>query len=58
MRVKGSDGLRSLLYSLGEPPRSQASPAVHNVISGGVQHGPVIQTGRIDGSVLSTPHNV
>ncbi|MFF3125579.1 hypothetical protein ACFVRD_25325 [Streptomyces sp. NPDC057908] len=49
--------LRSLLDSLGEPPRNQASPAVHNVISGGVQHGQVIQTGRIDGSVLSPPHN-
>ncbi|WP_141720771.1 hypothetical protein [Streptomyces sp. Ncost-T10-10d] len=48
--------LRSLLGSLGEPPRNQASP-VHNVISGGVQYGPVIQTGRIDGSVPSTPHN-
>ncbi|MFJ1548009.1 hypothetical protein [Streptomyces sp. NPDC088246] len=49
--------LLSLLDSLAEPPRNQASPAVHNAISGGVQHGPVIQTGRIDGSVLSTPHN-
>ncbi|MEV0974977.1 hypothetical protein [Microtetraspora glauca] len=37
--------------------RSLAGPTgdVHNVISGGVQHGPVIQAGRISGLAMHGP---
>lgn len=51
---------RRMLGSLSHRP--QESPAaVHNVISGGAQHGPVIQSGRITGPVFhsseaSPPH--
>ncbi|MEU8707508.1 hypothetical protein [Streptomyces sp. NPDC048565] len=49
-----SDDLRELLASLEQLVNSSApdSSAVHNNISGGVQHGPVIQSGRIAGLVL------
>ncbi|WP_438492062.1 hypothetical protein [Streptomyces asiaticus] len=34
----------------------QQSPGVSNVINGGVQHGPVVQTGQITGTTVHTIH--
>ncbi|UUU25856.1 hypothetical protein [Streptomyces sp. DSM 40750] len=53
-----SDDLRVLLTSL---QRLDAAPAtrretVHNDINGGVQHGPVIQSGRITGLTFHVHH--
>ncbi|MEU8700971.1 hypothetical protein AB0C61_25590 [Streptomyces sp. NPDC048680] len=52
-----SDGVRDLLTSLqriaGPPGAGHVS--VHNDISGGTQHGPVIQSGRITGLTVHNP---
>ena len=46
-----SDDLRLLLDSLQQLAATSTKPryTVHNDINGGVQHGPVIQSGRITG---------
>ncbi|WP_336116051.1 hypothetical protein [Streptomyces sp. PTD9-10] len=52
------DDLRDLLTSLqriANNPDTQPS-TVHNDISGGVQHGPVIQSGRIAGLTFHVHH--
>lgn len=49
-----SDNLRDVLTSLQQLANTSAPhpAAVHNNINGGVQHGPVIQSGRIAGLTL------
>ncbi|GGQ53771.1 hypothetical protein [Streptomyces asoensis] len=49
--------LRELVTSLQRLRDEPAQPAtVHNSIEGGVQHGPVIQSGRITGLTIHTTH--
>jgi hypothetical protein len=57
-QVSGED-LRALLTSLHGLASASATRqvAVHNDISGGVQHGPVIQSGRITGLTLHVRHS-
>lgn len=50
-----ADDLRHLLNATGVPPSEAPMRDVHNVISGGVQYGPVIQAGRISKQVLRLP---
>lgn len=49
--------LRALLAEV-EPMTGQGSTAVHNVVSGGTQYGPVVQGGQISGLTFhsATPH--
>ncbi|WP_055478766.1 hypothetical protein [Sphaerimonospora mesophila] len=49
--------LRHLLNVTGALPPEAPTGDVRNVISGGVQHGPVIQAGRISGQVLRLPRH-
>jgi hypothetical protein len=49
------DEIRELLRVLVPGPESDSVGNVHNVVSGGVQHGPVIQSGRISGLIFSNP---
>ncbi|MDB1086562.1 hypothetical protein PJ985_03145 [Streptomyces sp. ACA25] len=54
----GVQGLRELLDSLEAlevPAAGREQPGVRNVISGGIQHGPVIQSGHIGGLTLPSP---
>lgn len=51
-----AEEFRSMLKSLGDTLAAQKSPDVSNVINGGVQHGPVIQTGQITGTALRAIH--
>ncbi|MFZ3555053.1 MULTISPECIES: hypothetical protein [unclassified Streptomyces] len=53
-----SEDLRGLLTSLQRlsDGRSTEQLTVHNDISGTVQHGPVIQSGRITGLTFHLPH--
>ncbi|WP_435642863.1 hypothetical protein ACR9VJ_08875 [Streptomyces sp. H49] len=52
----GPDDLRALLASLHRlPGASPTREAVHNTISGGSQHGPTIQAGRIAGLTFHAP---
>ncbi|MET7938366.1 hypothetical protein [Streptomyces sp. NPDC005322] len=53
-----AEELRSMLTSLNDTLAGQQSPGVSNVINGGVQHGPVIQTGQITGTAIHTIHRV
>ncbi|WP_333737032.1 hypothetical protein [Streptomyces sp. IBSBF 2806] len=54
--VSGTE-LRELLASLQHLQSEAARPdAVHNNIGGGVQHGPVIQSGRITGLTIHAHH--
>lgn len=54
--VSGAE-LRDLLTSLQRLQSEAARPApVHNNITGGVQHGPVIQSGRITGLTIHAHH--
>ncbi|MGW4231943.1 hypothetical protein ACWEF9_22060 [Streptomyces sp. NPDC004980] len=46
--VDALHGVLSSLQQLVNSPAARPTP-VHNVISGGVQHGPVVQSGRITG---------
>lgn len=54
--VSGAE-LRQLLASL-QHLQSEAArlAAVHNTINGGIQHGPVIQSGRITGLTIHAHH--
>lgn len=54
-----SDDLRDLLTSLHDVANNaDTQPStVHNTISGGVQHGPAIQSGRITGLTFHTHHS-
>jgi hypothetical protein len=47
--------LRAILDELEPHPSSQQIGDVHNTISGGVQHGPVIQTGTLGSLTIGTP---
>ncbi|MFF3173925.1 hypothetical protein ACFVQ0_14985 [Streptomyces sp. NPDC057900] len=47
--------LRSLIADLELPERDQQVANVHNTISGGVQHGPVIQAGNVGSLSFGTP---
>lgn len=49
------DELCELLRSLAPMPEIASIGNVHNVVSGGVQNGPIIQSGRIAGLTLSNP---
>jgi hypothetical protein len=49
-----AEDLRHLMEAL-SVPKARPSRSVHNVISGGVQHGPVIQAGRISGLAFGGP---
>jgi hypothetical protein len=52
------DDLRELLASLQRLPYGPGTQpvTVHNDISGGIQHGPVIQSGRITGLTFHVHH--
>ncbi|MEV0780417.1 hypothetical protein [Streptomyces sp. NPDC050428] len=47
--------LRALLDDLAPPKGDQQVVDVHNTISGGVQHGPVIQAGNVGSLSFGTP---
>ncbi|WP_203983309.1 hypothetical protein [Sphaerisporangium rufum] len=49
-----AEDLRRLLTA-GDMPESRPLRAVHNVIAGGVQHGPVIQAGRVSRLTFHLP---
>ncbi|WP_327575409.1 MULTISPECIES: hypothetical protein [unclassified Streptomyces] len=54
--VSGAE-LRTLITGLQHLQSEVARPGtVHNNINGGVQHGPVIQSGRITGLTIHTHH--
>nr|WP_253268297.1 hypothetical protein [Streptomyces asoensis] len=54
--VSGAE-LHELLTSLQHLQSEAARPGtVHNTINGGVQHGPVIQSGRITGLIIHAHH--
>ncbi|MDW6064388.1 hypothetical protein SAZ11_48655 [Streptomyces sp. FXJ1.4098] len=53
-----AEELRSMSASLDQMLAGQQSPGVSNVINGGVQHGPVVQTGQITGTAVHTVHRV
>ncbi|WP_267716142.1 hypothetical protein [Streptomyces sp. CoH17] len=44
-----AEHLRSLLAEVGSDDGGESLGAVHNTVSGGVQHGPVLQGGRFSG---------
>jgi hypothetical protein len=44
-----AEQLRSLLAEVGSHHGGESLGAVHNTVSGGVQHGPVLQGGRFSG---------
>ncbi|MGW2700631.1 hypothetical protein [Streptomyces sp. NPDC001340] len=47
--------LRALLDELAPDQSDQQGAVVHNMISGGVQHGPVIQVGNVGSLSFGTP---
>ncbi|MFG3247127.1 hypothetical protein [Streptomyces sp. NPDC048187] len=47
--------LRSIIADLAPPEGDQQVADVHNTISGGVQHGPVIQAGNVGSLSFGTP---
>ncbi|MBD3140731.1 hypothetical protein [Microbispora bryophytorum] len=49
-----AEDLRRLLTA-GDMPKAWPLREVHNVITGGVQHGPVIQAGRVSGLAFHLP---
>lgn len=56
-RVVSGAELRELLASLQHLQSEAARPGtIHNTINGGVQHGPVIQSGRITGLTIHAHH--
>ena len=56
-RIVSRAELRELLTSLQHLQSEAAQPAtVHNSINGGVQHGPLIQSGRITGLTIHAHH--
>ncbi|GAB2744706.1 hypothetical protein [Kitasatospora kifunensis] len=52
-RTTGEE-LRDLIDSLARISEATLMGSVHNVVSGGVQHGPIIQSGRISGLTFTT----
>ncbi|OPF78602.1 hypothetical protein VT50_0218690 [Streptomyces antioxidans] len=51
-----AEELRAMSASLDNMLAGEQSPGVSNVINGGVQHGPVVQTGQITGTAVHTIH--
>lgn len=56
LNPNATNELRSMLTPLNDPLRERGQLTVHNVISGGVQHGPVIQSGRINRPTFHITH--